>query len=77
MLALQGGWCSLEQLISHISHSSHVSPISYTRQEREGETNGEKDGERERERETEGGGGGEEFDMLCAWVTCIKQRQGK
>lgn len=36
MFALQGGWRSLEQLNSHVSHSSHVSPISYT-QEREGD----------------------------------------
>lgn len=66
MLALQGDWCSLEQLHSHVSHSSHVSPISYTHQEREGETDGEK--EAESERESTGGGGeeSEEFDMLCA-----------
>lgn len=63
MLALQGGWCSLERFNSHVSHSSHVSPISYTHQEREGESDGEKEGEQE----SEGGGGEkEEFDMLCA-----------
>lgn len=60
MLALQGGWCSLERLNSHVSHSSHVSPISYTHQEREGESGGEKEGEQE------GGGGGEtEKNLIC------------
>lgn len=54
MLTLQGGWCSLERLNSHVSHSSHVSPISHTHQEREGVSDEEKEGEQERER---GGGG--------------------
>ncbi len=76
MLALQGGWCSMERLNSHVSHSSHVSPISYTHQERRRDGPMErKRGESEREKRGEGEES-EEFDMLCAWVTCIKQRKG-
>lgn len=58
MLALRGGWCALERLYSHVSHSSHVSPISYTLQEREGE--------RWRERVRKKGGGGEEEGIWYA-----------
>lgn len=71
MLALQGGWCSLELLNSHVSHSSHVSPISYTHQ-KEGNGRGgggrpaeRKKGESEKEKKGEGEES-EEFDMLCA-----------
>lgn len=65
MLSQQGGWCSLGRLNSHVSHSSHVSPISYTHQEREGETDEEKEGESQGA-ERGKGEENEEFDMLCA-----------
>lgn len=58
MPARQGGWCSLELLNSHVSHSSHVSPISYTLPREEGWADGEKGGGGVRLRE-KGGGGGE------------------
>ena len=67
MLALQGGWCSVERLNSHVSHSSHVSPISYTQQREEEEE--EEEGRRERggvrKREERGGRGRRVRNLIC------------
>lgn len=63
-----------------VVHWSYTTPMSHTHpmclllatlREMEGWTDREKEGESEKG----WGGENEEFDMLCAWVTCIKQRR--
>lgn len=67
MFALRGGCCSLERLTSRVSHSSHVSPISYTRKEKKRET---------LERwEREGGGG--IWYALCTSDLYKTKKKGK
>lgn len=76
--------CSKECFLNRVAgvHWSDSTPMSHTHpmclllatltkrgsEEKEGESEGAERGEGEES---------EEFDMLCAWVTCIKQRQGK
>lgn len=75
--------CSLYRVAGvHCSYStpmSHTHPMCLllaTLTKRGGGPDGEKEGESDREKRGEGEES-EEFDMLCAWVTCIKQREGK
>lgn len=63
MLALQGGWYSLELLNSHVSHSSHVSPISYTNQKRR--RAGLTEGKRGSQKERKGGRGRRVRNLIC------------
>lgn len=70
MLTLQGGWWFTGATQLPMSHTHPMCLLLATLRETEGWTDREKEGESEKG----GRGENEEFDMLCAWVTCIKQR---